>query len=126
MFHTFAGYEERVQIVTDEDGSRRVRDLDEGTLKDLRSAITSAILVFCEALRFKSICSEAVRCLRSETYLTPISKRLQDLFSKACIARASLREVRVKIQGPGNLTASCHRPTSGGTQTIITGSNGGA
>jgi hypothetical protein len=66
--------------------------------------------------------------LCAESYLDGFIGTQQggSFFSKACFARASLREVRTKVHGPEGLTVSCHRPTAGGTQTLITGFNGEA
>jgi len=56
MFYILAHFEDHVKIEIDSNDIRKVIELGQKTKESLRSAITIAILLFCEALMLRSIC----------------------------------------------------------------------
>jgi hypothetical protein len=79
IFYTLAGFEDPVYIhQTTENNvtTREVRGLTEALKHELELAVSSIILIFCEALRLRSLYNADHAALQGPDYVTPLPSRL--------------------------------------------------
>jgi hypothetical protein len=76
LFYTFYTFEDQVVIDVDDDGISVATGVLGELKANLEIAAGRAIIVFCEALRLSSICTEVINGLQVDRFSTPLSEKL--------------------------------------------------